>query len=256
MQRRDYPRSIPGILPDAARIPTGAPGVMLGTAAAAELAASLAAEAAGLFGPCAHRLTAPPVMDAALADRTGYSRSFPHLLGRVGAGDRLVLAPAVCHHVYPLLEGLRPEEPLQVAVSGTCFRDEGTTETGRLRSFQMLEVLRVGPPEDCAAWRDEAVGTAARWLAGLGVETTAVPASDPFFGRTGRLLAAAQREQELKWELHARTGADTVQAVFSANCHLDHFSAEFGFAMADGPAHSACLGFGLDRLLLALSQPR
>ena len=29
----------------------------------------------------------------------------------------------------------------------------------------------------------------------------------PFFGRTGRLLAAAQRDQELKWELLAPAGA-------------------------------------------------
>jgi seryl-tRNA synthetase len=41
--------------------------------------------------------------------------------------------------------------------------------------------------------------------------------------------------------------------VASFNYHEDHFTSAFGLEMADGgPAHTACLGFGLERISLAL----
>ena len=42
-------------------------------------------------------------------------------------------------------------------------------------------------------------------------------------------------------------------AIGSSNYHEDHFGHSFGLHLADGtPAHSACIGFGLDRTTLAL----
>ena len=42
-------------------------------------------------------------------------------------------------------------------------------------------------------------------------------------------------------------------AVASSNCHLDHFGKAFGIHSADGAvAHTACVGFGLERITLAL----
>jgi seryl-tRNA synthetase len=81
-----------------------------------------------------------------------------------------------------------------------------------------------------------------------------VPANDPFFGRRGRLLAATQREQSLKFELVVPiTSAERPTALASANWHQDHFGELFGIHQSDGArAHTACVGFGLERITLAL----
>ena len=91
-------------------------------------------------------------------------------------------------------------------------------------------------------------------LRAIGLSVEAVVASDPFFGRGGKVLAATQREQCLKFELVVPIGPHgTPTAVASCNCHLDHFGRAFGFETSDGqPGHSACVGFGLERIALAL----
>jgi hypothetical protein len=68
------------------------------------------------------------------------------------------------------------------------------------------------------------------------------------------MLALNQRSEGLKYELVVPVFADRrPTAVSSANCHLDHFSRPFGIDTADGvPAHTACFGFGVDRIALAL----
>ncbi|OLT27948.1 hypothetical protein BJF83_16625 [Nocardiopsis sp. CNR-923] len=204
---------------------------------------------------------APPVIARATVERAGYQSSFPQLLGSVYAapdgGEQaltdLVLPPAACHHLYPLVAGSTLTEPLTLSLEARCFRAESTGEPGRLRSFRMYEVVRLGPEPDVQAWRDEMLEGAAAWLTDLGLSAETVAANDPFFGRTGRLMARVQRSQQLKWEITAEVADDTVQAVASANFHKEHFGEAFEVADAQGaPLHSACLAFGLDRLLLAL----
>jgi hypothetical protein len=68
------------------------------------------------------------------------------------------------------------------------------------------------------------------------------------------MLAANQLEERLKYELVAPVDTDARPvAISSSNCHLDHFGRPFGIRTADGGvAHSACFGFGIDRITLAL----
>jgi hypothetical protein len=87
-------------------------------------------------------------------------------------------------------------------------------------------------------------------LAGLGLPVTLENASDPFFGRRGRLLASSQREQALKLEIVVRIARPEPTAVASFNLHREHFTAAYGIAPAG--THSACLGFGHERIVLAL----
>ena len=48
-------------------------------------------------------------------------------------------------------------------------------------------------------------------------------------------------------------GLRHATAVSSSNYHLDHFGTGFGIESAHGaPAHSACVGFGVERITLAL----
>jgi seryl-tRNA synthetase len=67
------------------------------------------------------------------------------------------------------------------------------------------------------------------------------------------MLAANQRSQELKLELLVAIAGDEPTAVASFNYHQDHFAAIYGLAQHDGDvAHTACLGFGQERIVLAL----
>ncbi len=67
------------------------------------------------------------------------------------------------------------------------------------------------------------------------------------------MLAASQREQELKFELQVPLGGAAPTAVSSFNYHQDHFAERYGLVLADGStAHTACLGFGEERIVLAL----
>jgi seryl-tRNA synthetase len=88
----------------------------------------------------------------------------------------------------------------------------------------------------------------------LGLEVEAVVANDPFFGRVGRMLASSQREEALKYEIVSPiTSVEKPTAIMSSNCHRDHFSVPFDITSADGErAHTSCIGFGLDRVTLAL----
>ncbi|MFG3438801.1 hypothetical protein ACGF0J_16275 [Nonomuraea sp. NPDC047897] len=238
-------------------VTTSAPGVLVTSAGEEEVLAAVVAALRRLCaGEAERHLRAPPVLDATVADRAGYSTSFPHLLGAVsrgGAVTDLVLTPAACYHVYPLYEGRVLAAPAEVSVLADCHRQEATAEPGRLRSFRMFETVRLGGAADCLAWRDDRLERLGHWLRTLGVPAERRPANDPFWGRPGRLLASAQRADGLKWELAADVADGVRQAVVSVNYHKEHFGAEFGIRTADRePAHTACLGVGLERLLLAL----
>ena len=79
-------------------------------------------------------------------------------------------------------------------------------------------------------------------------------ANDPFFGRAGKIMAASQRDQRLKFEILVPVISQTKPtAICSFNWHQDHFSSTFGIRSADGAvASTACLGFGLERCVMAL----
>jgi hypothetical protein len=120
-----------------------------------------------------------------------------------------------------------------------------------MQIFRMHEFVFVGEPERALAFRDEWLERGTKLLAALGLSVQAVPANDPFFGRSGRILAAGQQENELKFELVTPITVDT--AISSANYHEDHFGRTFGLTCPDGRvAHSACFALGLDRIVLAL----
>jgi seryl-tRNA synthetase len=222
----------------------------------------------------------PPVMARDIFERSGYLESFPDLMGSVhtfaggeaehaellGAVERgepwahlvdpaeVVLCPAVCHPLYPTCRGTLPEGGRRVVVYGYCFRHQPSPDPFRMQAFRQHDYVRIGTDADAVAHRDRWLQRGLDLLAGLGLPVEAVVANDPFFGRAGRLLKASQREQTLKYEIVTPCYDEArPTAVSSANCHLDHFGAPFGIVLPDGTvAHSACFGFGVDRITLAL----
>jgi seryl-tRNA synthetase len=222
----------------------------------------------------------PPILNRAHLERSGYLESFPHLAGSVhsfGGGERahrellqaveegrewsaglpptaVVLTPAACYPVYPILTGTLPAAGRLVDVMSYCFRHEPSDDAGRMQMFRMHEHVRVTDRTSAMAWRDSWVERAKRLTARLGLDAAPEVAADPFFGRGGKLLAVNQRDQRLKLEILTPVANDEQPtAIISLNYHQDHFGRLFGIRTAGGTvAHSACVGFGLERIALAL----
>lgn len=224
----------------------------------------------------------PPVMPRRTLERAGYLKSFPNLCGcvfsfkggesaaldlleRVNRGDDwsthlsmtdVVLTPAVCYPVYPTLgrRGLLPPDGLTIDLgSAYAFRNEPSPDPARLQIFHMREVVRVGRPDQVLEWREVWMSRAQTIFEWLQLDAIFDRASDPFFGRGGKLLASSQRAQSLKFEVLVPIASNDRTAVASFNYHQDHFGSTFGIQLHDGSfAHTACLGFGLERVTLAL----
>jgi seryl-tRNA synthetase len=224
----------------------------------------------------------PPVMSRAQVERSGYLKSFPHLLGCVSclhgsegeiralvdsadgrnswtsglATTELVLAPAACYPIYPIAasRGRTPASGLWFDVTCDCFRHEASYEIGRFQSFRMREYVRVGSPDQVIEFRERWLSKAKELADLLALPYRIDTASDPFFGRAGKLMAVNQIEQELKFELLVPVhSAENPTACMSFNYHRDHFGTTWGLTLANGDvAHTGCVAFGMDRLALSV----
>jgi seryl-tRNA synthetase len=224
----------------------------------------------------------PPVMNRRHLEKSGYLKSFPHLLGcvscltgaepeiravvdRFDAGQdwtaalgpaEVVLSPAACYPVYPLVagRGAVPAAGLMFDVACDCFRHEPSKSLDRLQSFRMREYVCIGTPLQITAFRQRWILRAQKIADKLGLTYRVEQASDPFFGRGGKLAANSQIEQSLKFELLVPLrSAGPATACMSFNYHRDHFGTTWNLRSEAGEvAHTGCVAFGIDRLALAL----
>ena len=123
-----------------------------------------------------------------------------------------------------------------------------------MQMFRQREYVRIGSPEQVVAFRRHWMEKAPQLVAMLGLPYEVDVANDPFFGRAARMLKASQRDQELKFELLIPINEGSKPtACISFNYHQDHFGRGWDIEQADGTvAHTACVGFGMERLTLAL----
>lgn len=222
----------------------------------------------------------PPLLPRASYQRTDHLETFPNLMGSVHSfiGDErgslrlaakkvagedwsgdlspteVMMTPAACYPLYPTATGTLPPGGRTVDLRSFVFRHEPSDDPARMQMFRMREYVRIGTPEQALEHRNLWLTRAEEMLHAVGLDVKPVLANDPFFGRGGRVMAATQREQELKYELVVPVTSEEVPtAVASCNYHLDHFGHSFDIHTDDGAvAHSACVGFGLERVALAL----
>jgi seryl-tRNA synthetase len=227
-------------------------------------------------------LAFPPLLPREQLERSGYLGSFPHLAGTVFGfeGDEhdaaelhdlatrhedwsgfqtmtdVVLLPAACYPLYPAVaeRGPLPVGGLALDTRDSyVFRREPSSDPARMQIFHMREIVRVAERDTVLEWREQWRQRAAALLGSLGLEIELDVANDPFFGRTGRMLASQQREQQLKWELLAPIAGTSQTAIASSNYHQDHFGVTYEISTADGEvAHTGCMAFGEERVTLAL----
>jgi seryl-tRNA synthetase len=232
--------------------------------------------------PATEVLRFPPVMSRDQLERSGYLKSFPNLLGCVcalhgteaeirGAADRygaggdwtsslapadLVLSPAACYPTYPLVasRGPVPDGGLLFDVAADCFRREPSHLLDRLQSFRMREFVCIGSPDEITNFRERWMARAQLLADELALPYRVETASDPFFGRVGQVMAVAQLQQALKFELLVPLrSVQQPTACMSFNYHRDHFGTVWDIKTAKGEAaHTGCVAFGMDRLVVAL----
>ena len=228
----------------------------------------------------AETFTFPPIINRSILEKVHYLDSFPHLCGavysffgkelqakalaeRVNSGGPwseflgmtdVVLNPAACYPVYPSFTGTVPSEGRLVSMMNWVYRHEPSIEPTRMQSFRVREFVRVGTPDQVVEWRDMWLQRGLDLLKSLGLPARSDVASDPFFGRGGKMLAINQKEQRLKFEVLVPVISETEPtAVCSFNFHQEHFGSTFDIKTADGAvANTACLGFGLERIVIAL----
>jgi seryl-tRNA synthetase len=230
----------------------------------------------------AERLRFPPVLPRRQLESSGYLSSFPHLAGSIYSFDgdeaqareqsaraaahedwsefqemtELTLMPAACYPVYPAIarRGTLPVGGAFIDAGGAwVFRHEPSHDPARRQIFHQHELVRIGEPDAVIVWREEWAQLGLELLHSFGLAAELDVANDPFFGRRGRMLAANQRDERLKLELLVQIAGPEPTACASFNHHREHFSQTYGLTTADGEiAHTACLGFGHERIVLAL----
>jgi seryl-tRNA synthetase len=222
----------------------------------------------------------PAIMNRADYLRTTHIDNFPDLMGSVHSfmgdvkgharlvekkqrGERwtddltptqVMLVPAACYPLYPTATGTLTSEGRTVDLRSFVFRHEPSADPARMQIFRQREYVRLGTADQAREHRDYWLNLGQEILNSVGLDVKPVVANDPFFGRGAKMMAATQKEQVLKFELvHPVASSEKPTAITSCNCHLDHFGKTFDIRTPDGaPAHTACIGFGLERIALAL----
>ena len=155
----------------------------------------------------------PPVMNRMHLERNGYLKSFPQLAAAVHGftcndhgqttgedlSTGLMLVPAACYPIYPMVadRGKLPPGGALFNIQSWCFRREpSSSDAPRLQSFRMHEYVQLGTAEDVLAARERWIHQARSMVDSLMLPYHIDIANDPFFGRTGRLVASSQRGTE------------------------------------------------------------
>jgi seryl-tRNA synthetase len=224
----------------------------------------------------------PPAMNRSYFEHSGYMKGFPQLAGTIHAFDGtdadhaallanidahrdwtqgqkatdLVLTPAACYVLYPVVakRGRLKADGALFDLQSYCFRHELSKDPARMQMFRMREYVRFGTSSHVTSFRASWLERGETMMKSLGLPVKIDVANDPFFGRSGRMLAHSQRDQKLKFELLIPIeNEEKPTACLSFNYHQDHFGTTWNIRTAeDEIAHTACVGFGMERVALAL----
>jgi seryl-tRNA synthetase len=227
----------------------------------------------------------PTLIPTSAMARSGYFRSFPHMMMfvarmhgdlntyrefltnfgeadiaaqlRSSSGDfDHCLPPAVCFHTYHQLADRKVgEQPQVVTARGKSFRYEARYRRSleRLWDFTIREIVFLGSRADVLDCRERLMRLARDYLATLGLGGRCEVANDPFFvdpGTANRVWS--QQVLRLKYEFRLPLEPGRDLAACSFNFHEQFFGEAYGIADTTGtPVHTACAGFGLERMAYA-----
>jgi seryl-tRNA synthetase len=277
----DMPAFYDGLVSNGLILPSGVPGVFGRGAMYERVMAGLNHALDNLAKDDGYEVIHhPPVLPRKLLEKVNYLESFPHLCGSIHSfmgnglealrlaekahagepwGEMLVqsdvvMSPAACYSIYPLFKGALPEGGRTIGVNNWVYRHEPSAEPTRMMAFRMREFVRLAGMDDVVPWREMWLSRFKALFESLGLPAHAEVASDPFFGRAGKMLAASQIEQKLKFELMVPINSlESPTALVSFNYHQTKFGETFDIRQADGElAHTACIGIGMERITMGL----
>jgi seryl-tRNA synthetase len=172
------------------------------------------------------------------------------------AGPRYVLSPAACFHCYMDMEGQMLEHPQVLTLRQHVFRHEGSLnwgQFGRLRDYQVREIVFVGSHEFVTAKREKLIDLTKRWVEQLELTARMAITFDPFVVPEMQRFKKIQLLEKSKIELQLSIDPERYMACTSFNLHGAAFSQPFGFNVrGDNETVTGCVGFGLERWVLAI----
>lgn len=186
-------------------------------------------------------------------------KEWEHYLEAMSSHSNICLTPSLCYNYYALLKDtdIQHLSDAVVTVKSKCYRHEimHVSPLSRQREFEMREIIFLGKSEDVKKKREEILKKTWDFAMEHDLVAKVVNAFDPFFVDHLSSRAAFQFNREMKLELRVRYrdyGDEEDMAVSSFNLHGTSFSKAFNILYQTVLASSGCVGFGLERWMLAL----
>jgi hypothetical protein len=167
-----------------------------------------------------------------------------------------VLSPSTCYNTFAHLAGETAEWELAAYTArGRCHRFEPADPTPlRMSAFDMRELVLIGRADAVTTACEEIFLAAVAFLRAIDDGISVAGASDVFYGADAAATRSLQLALGLKREVRLPGEHGANVAVGSRNLHQITLTRAFDIGPSGGGSelHSACVAFGLDRLLLLL----
>jgi hypothetical protein len=177
-------------------------------------------------------------------------------VGDFGPGISPTLAPTVCLHFFDTLSrGLPLPANGVVTARCNCFRNErGNRSATSLDCFDMREIIFVGPRARVEGQLQRACKWATALLSEIGLPFRLETAFDSFFDPAMAVARGYQMMSGSKIECRAELEPGASVALGSINAHGASLLDGLELQVESDPLVSGCMGFGLERLALAMLQ--
>lgn len=164
-----------------------------------------------------------------------------------------LLTPAACYHCYITYQGKSFDTAQYFTTRCTCYRREKEyVPLERQWNFTMREFICIGTFEETTHFVDQLSRKMFEFCHTLELDVDWEVASDPFFDPDSNPKSLMQKIQPNKRELVF----DSRLAIASTNIHRNYFGEIFDIQRDGVPAYSACVAFGMERWLSAVTKTK
>ena len=199
----------------------------------------------------------PSLMGNEHMKMTGYLEKSKHhaIKATCDSSESCYLTPSSCFHTYQEFKGQSINSNKSISFTQHVFREEGKfayNQPWRLKDFYVKECVFIGDSDFVESQLEKLFQQLVEYLEGNGIVFKVYYASDPFVDIKLQKLRAIQVKTKVKKEVRIICGDEEI-SIASFNLHGFYFSERFNINMLDGSRpQTACVGFGIDRILLGM----
>jgi seryl-tRNA synthetase len=165
------------------------------------------------------------------------------------------LSPSACFHTYIEYQDKELSENMVVSFRQNVFRNEGKfnySEIGRLRDYQVREIVLIGNNRFVIEMRDKIMEATADLMNTLGLKGDISLANDSFVVPKMQMHKKIQRIDKSKYEMHLYVSDKKKISTASFNLHGKAFTSNFNISVKGvEDTVTGCVGFGLHRWIIA-----